>query len=236
MSGLYALVPFVLLATQPDFGSAMIIFFIWLGMILISGLPKKMLFYFFILLFFVILLLYNFVFANYQQQRIITFFNPTADTLGSGWNIAQSKIAIGSGGWLGKGIGEGTQSRLGFLPEAKTDFIFASFAEEWGFVGVIFLFIIYLFIALKIISIAMKGRTNFESLLALGILIYFLTHFTIHIGINLGLLPVTGTTLPFMSYGGSHLLIGFFALGIVSAIYKTNKNFNRKSLKHHNIL
>jgi rod shape determining protein RodA len=124
-------------------------------------------------------------------------------------------IAIGSGGVLGKGVGYGTQSRLNFLPEYETDFIFAAFAEEWGFVGVTMLIGLYIFALWRIIKNAMVGATNFEIFFGLGVAIYFLCHMTINIGMNLGLLPIAGITLPFMSYGGSHLIVEFFAVGIL---------------------
>lgn len=236
ISGIYTLIPFLLILFQPDFGSAMVIIIIWFGMILISGLPKRMIFIFLLLLSIIALLFYNFIFADYQKERILTFFNPEADALGAGYSVIQSKIAIGSGEFLGKGVGEGTQSRLLFLPEYETDFIFAAYAEEWGFLGVLFLFFLYFLLFGKIALIAIKGRTNFEFLLASGILIYFMSHFTINIGINLGLMPVTGITLPFMSSGGSHLVISFFALGILNSIAKSNKSFHRKDLKSYNII
>ena len=132
-------------------------------------------------------------------------------------------MAVGSGGLLGKGIGYGTQSRLQFLPEHETDFIFAAFAEEWGFVGTALLLILFGVLLFRLVENDREGATNFESLFILGVAILFGIHALIHIGMNIGLLPVTGITLPFMSYGGSHLLTGYALLGIVNAM----RNYSR---------
>ncbi len=139
------------MALQPDLGSAMIVFFIWLGFVLIAGIPKK---YIFSLLAFggiAFFLMYHFFFANYQRERILTFVDPGRDPLGAGYNITQAHIALGSGGLWGKGISEGTQSRLAFLPEAKTDFIFSAYGEEWGFVGILVLFLVFVLLIYRLI-------------------------------------------------------------------------------------
>ncbi|MCE9549246.1 FtsW/RodA/SpoVE family cell cycle protein, partial [Candidatus Nomurabacteria bacterium] len=135
ISGVYAFVPFVLVLLQPDFGSAMIIFFIWLGMVLVSGISKTHLFLVFLSGAVIFTSLWFFAFAPYQKARISNFLNPLADIRGSGYNAFQSTIAVGSGGFTGKGLGQGSQSRLKFLPEPQTDFIFSAYAEEWGFIG-----------------------------------------------------------------------------------------------------
>lgn len=214
VSGVYAFILFALVAVQPDFGSAVIIFFIWLGMVLVSGLSLKHLAAVgaagalaFCALWFV-------GFEDYQKARISTFLNPLADIHGAGYNAYQATIAVGSGGALGKGIGYGTQSKLRFLPEYQTDFIFAAYAEEWGFVGVLILLALFLTLIVSLTRMASRGASNFETLFTMGIAIYVVSHFLVHIGINVGLLPVTGTTLPFMSYGGSHLMAEFLGLGI----------------------
>ena len=124
-------------------------------------------------------------------------------------------MAIGSGELFGKGIGYGTQSKLLFLPEYETDFIFAAFAEEWGMAGVILLFLLFSLVVWRLLKHAIEGASNFERLFAAGVCILFVSHFFVHIGMNIGLLPVTGTTIPFLSYGGSHLLTEFVALGMV---------------------
>ncbi len=220
VSGAYAFIVFALVALQPDFGSAIIIFLIWLGMVLLSGISRTHLFAVISIGVVVFSALWLFGFQDYQKQRIMTFLHPLADIHGAGYNAYQSTIAVGSGEFLGKGIGYGTQSKLRFLPEYQTDFIFAAFAEEWGFVGVALLFTLYGILFWRILSGAMQGASNFETLFALGVLCYFAAHFTLHVGINVGLLPVTGTTIPFMSYGGSHLVGEFLALGMLSGMAK----------------
>ncbi|HVV39420.1 MAG TPA: FtsW/RodA/SpoVE family cell cycle protein [Candidatus Paceibacterota bacterium] len=230
ISGAYAAIVFVLVALQPDFGSAIIIFSIWLGLVFVSGISKWHLAAVFLIGITAFAGLWLFGFQPYQKERILTFIHPLADIHGAGYNAYQSTVAVGSGELLGKGIGYGTQSKLRFLPEYQTDFIFAAFAEEWGLVGICIVFVLYGILFMRILSIASKGATNFETLFALGILFYFLAHFTIHVGINLGLLPVTGTTIPFMSYGGSHLLVEFAALGMLSGMQKYSRAAPRDTL------
>jgi len=220
ISAIYVFIIFLLVFLQPDFGSAIIILSIWFGMVLVSGISKRHLFMVIGVGLLSFAVLWFFVFAPYQKQRIITFIHPLTDIQGAGYNAYQSTIAVGSGEWLGKGIGFGTQSKLSFLPEYQTDFIFAAFAEEWGFVGVLLLFALFGILFYRIIKLSFNGASNFEVLFGLGVAILFASHFIIHIGMNIGLLPVTGTTIPFMSYGGSHLLTEFMALGILTAMAK----------------
>ena len=218
VSGVYAFLLFVLVFLQPDFGSAIIILGLWGGIILLAGIPLRQLLLLTgvgVLAFF---LLWTFAFADYQKARVITFLHPLADIQGAGYNAFQSTVAVGSGGVLGKGIGYGTQSRLQFLPEHETDFIFATFAEEWGLGGALLLFGLFGIIFWRLIAAARMGATNFETLFALGVATLFAVHATIHIGMNIGLLPVTGISLPFMSYGGSHLVTSYLMLGMVSSM------------------
>jgi rod shape determining protein RodA len=151
---------------------------------------------------------------------------------GAGYNAYQSMIAVGSGEIVGKGIGYGTQSKLKFLPEYQTDFIFAAFAEEWGFVGVIIFFGVFGLLIWRIIANARRGATNFEILYGLGLAILFMGHFFINVGMNMGLLPVTGITLPFVSYGGSHLVTSFFALGILESYRRSMRAVHREETKN----
>jgi rod shape determining protein RodA len=215
VSGLYTFILFILVFLQPDFGSAIIIFFIWFAMVLFSGISKKHLLVVFVTGALVFGGLWSFVFKDYQRARIISFINPLTDLSGAGYNVYQSTIAVGSGEIFGKGVGLGSQSKLKFLPEYETDFIFAAFSEEWGFVGVVVLFFLYGIVFWRIMDISKKGATNFETLYGLGLCAFFLSHFVIHVGMNIGLLPVTGITMPFMSYGGSHLVAEFLGLGIL---------------------
>ncbi len=156
-----------------------------------------------------------FVFKPYQKARIQTFFNPTADVRGTGYNAYQSVIAVGSGGFLGKGLGYGTQSRLNYLPEYQTDFIFAAFAEEWGFIGALIVIACFIVVLWRLILHARRGATNFETLFCAGYALLIFGHVVVNIGMNIGIMPVTGIPLPFMSYGGSHILGECIGLGIV---------------------
>ncbi len=215
ISGVYAFILFMLVFLQPDFGSAMILFAIWFGMILVSGISKKHLLAVFLIGVSTFSGLWFFVFQDYQKARITSFINPLADLHGAGYNAYQSTIAVGSGEILGKGVGYGSQSKLKFLPEYQTDFIFAAFSEEWGFVGDTVLFVLFGILFWRILDISQKGESNFEILFGLGVAILLLSHLIIHIGMNIGLLPVTGITMPLMSYGGSHLIAEFLVLGIL---------------------
>ncbi len=223
VSGFYVFIIFILVFLQPDFGSAIIIFFLWFGMVLVSGISKKHVFSVFLVGILSFACLWFFVFQPYQKARIATFINPLTDIHGSGYNAYQSMIAVGSGQLLGKGIGYGTQSKLLFLPEYQTDFIFAAFTEEWGFVGAVLLFALYGIMFWRIILISGKGGSNFEVLFGIGLAILYLVHMIIHIGMNIGLLPVTGNTLPFMSYGGSHLLAEFIGLGMLMGMRSSSR-------------
>lgn len=215
VSGFYALLLFVLIFLQPDFGGAITVFCVWFGMVLLSGISKKHLLGVLLCGGIVFAGLWVFVFQDYQKARVLTFLNPLTDIHGKGYSAYQSTVTVGSGKIVGKGVGYGTQSRLAFLPAYETDFIFAAFAEEWGFVGVLLLFMCFALVFWRLMVNALRGATNFEILYGLGFAVLLFAHFIIHVGMNIGLLPVTGITLPFMSYGGSHLVIEFLALGIV---------------------
>ncbi len=218
VSGAYTLTLMLLLLLEPDLGNALIFGGIWLGLILVSGISKKHL----ALIGLIGLVAFGGLWFGglhqYQRDRILAFVNPAADIHGTGYNAYQAKVAVGSGGWVGKGIGYGTQSKLRFLPEYQTDFIFAAFAEEWGFLGVILALALYGLLFVRLADIARKSATNFDAFFTLGVLLLLALHVAIHAGISLGLLPVTGTTIPFMSYGGSHLLLEFGCLGIVTSL------------------
>jgi rod shape determining protein RodA len=232
VSGFYAFIIFALVLIQPDFGSAIILFLIWFGMVLTSGLSKKHLLSLFLIGVFIFLGLWNFGFQDYQKNRIKNFINPMADIHGTGYNAYQSSIAVGSGQMWGKGVGYGTQSRLKFLPEFQTDFIFSAFAEEWGFAGVVILFTFFGIVIWRITLISMKGETNFEILFGSGIAILIIVHFFINIGMNIQLLPVTGTTLPFLSYGGTHLLTEFSGLGMLMGMRRYRRIAHKDEVKN----
>mgnify|MGYP001565856496 CR=1 FL=1 len=228
VSGIYASILFLLVLFQPDFGSAIIIFFVWLGMVLVAGISRKHLLLVFLVGIISFSLLWFYAFEPYQKQRIMTFLNPLTDIHGSGYNAYQATVAVGSGQIWGKGVGLGTQSKLEFLPEYQTDFIFAAFAEEWGFVGVIIIFALFGVVIWRIIVNAVEAESNFETLYGVGLAIFLLIQFILHVGINIGLLPVTGTTIPFLSYGGSHLLTEFTGLGILMGMRRYSRGVQRR--------
>lgn len=217
----------ILVLDQPDLGSAMTIFLLGLGIIMHSGLSKQQWLAISMILGggLLILLLswyqlppFKGLIRDYQRQRITTFINPQADPEGTGYNILQATIAIGSGGVFGRGLGFGSQSQLNFLPVAHTDFIFASMAEAWGFFGSILVLILYLLLMQRIVNAAKISKDDFSMLICIGIALLLIIQLTISIGMNLRLLPVTGLTLPLMSYGGSSMLTIMMALGIVQSV------------------
>lgn len=214
VSGIYFLLPAVLIFLQPDFGSAIVFGSIWIGMIMVSGISKRHLAAVFLLGVIVLAVSWGFMLEDYQKLRITTFINPYIDSQGAGYNALQAKIAVGAGGLWGRGIGYGTQSRLAFLPEHETDFIFAAFAEEWGFIGVIFMLLFFGLLLWRMLRIVSSEVGNFEKFFTIGLAIFIVGHVAVHIGMNIGLLPITGIPLPFVSYGGSNLLTLFVALGI----------------------
>lgn len=218
ISGFYVLIPVLLVLLQPDLGSSMLLIIIWVGIMLFSGIRIRHLLI--LLLIFVILagLSFQFFLKDYQRDRILTFLSPQKDSLGSGYNVLQSIIAIGSGGFFGKGLGHGSQSQLNFLPEQHTDFIFATIAEEWGFFGVSLVLILWSIIFWRLFIIAINSNTNFARLFIFGFTILLLTHISINIGMNMGFFPVTGISLPLLSYGGSNLIINLATFGIVQSI------------------
>ncbi len=212
---LYFFVPFLFVFSQPDFGSALILLVVWFGMVMLSGLSKKHFFLFLVLGILTSLGLWFFVLHDYQKERIVSFLHPLSDTRGAGYNAYQSMIAVGSGKIIGKGVGYGTQSRLSFLPEHETDFIFAAIAEEWGFLGVLVMLGSLAFIIFRLLSYVEHFNGNFERLLTIGFILYLSAHIVVNVGMNIGLMPVTGVPLPFVSYGGSHLLVEFLLLGLI---------------------
>lgn len=227
ISGAYAAASIILVFLQPDFGGAIIIASIWFGMVLVAGISWKHLAFLLVTGIVVAGSLWTFVLQDYQKTRVLTFIHPLADIHGAGYNAYQSTVAVGSGEFLGKGIGFGTQSKLRFLPEYQTDFIFAAFAEEWGFLGVLIVLGLYTLVIVRTLAIAAHGSDNFAVLFGVGVVLMFLAHIIVHVGMNLGLLPVTGTTIPFMSYGGSHLVTEFLALGILMGLRRSSRPVNR---------
>lgn len=216
-SGILVLLPVGLTYWQPDFGSAMLMVGMWLVVIFFAGIQKR--FILILLLVFVILGLlgWNFVLADYQKARLTTFLHPELDPLGQGYNITQATIAIGSGGLFGSGLGFGSQSQLKFLPESQTDFIFAVVAEELGFFGVSLLLLAFALLFFRMYVLASKTRDDFTSFVVIAIGGLLFVQFLVNVGMNLGVMPVTGVTLPLVSYGGSSLLFTLIMLGIVQS-------------------
>ena len=205
---------FLLVFKQPDLGSSAILLAIWGGMIFVSGVSKKHIIALLVCAIAGSLVAWQFM-PQYQRERVVSFAAPLEDLQSSGYTAYQSKIAIGSGELFGKGIGAGTQSKLGFLPLYESDFVYSAFAEEWGFVGVSLLFLLYAIIGWRLLWHAVYGRTNFETLFAIGVFVFIFSHILLHIGVTSGVFPVTGITLPFMSYGGSHLIAETLAIAMV---------------------
>ncbi len=214
----YVGIPFLLVLKQPDLGTSLVFMAILFGMIYVAGINTKILMGIFAAGIAFMPIFWHFL-KDYQKMRLLVFLDPNVDPLGSGYHIIQSKIAIGSGMVLGKGLFGGTQSQLNFLPENHTDFIFAVIGEEMGFVGaflILFLYFILLYRGLKIAGVA---RDNFGTLLAAGIISMLTFHILVNVGMTAGIMPVTGIPLPFMSYGVSALTTNMLSIGIMLNIY-----------------
>lgn len=205
--------PFILIFQQPDLGSSIILFLIWFSIVFASGLKTKYLLVALVLVLATLPFL-NQVLKPYQLNRIQTFLNPGADPLGQGYHSLQALIAIGSGGFLGQGLGQGSQVQLRFLPERQTDFIFASFSEEFGFLGNFILLGLYLWVFLQVLKTAQEQNNRFAYLLGVGCFSALFFQTLINLGISLRLLPVTGITLPFFSVGGSSLVSSLIIVGL----------------------
>lgn len=210
-------IPFLLVLKQPNLGTAFIFLVIFFGIIYQAGATKKQLITLFLMGIFSSPFMW-FIMKPYQRERILTFINPMRDPLGKGYNLIQSIITIGSGGLVGKGFLRGTQTKLAFLPEYHTDFIFCTFAEEFGFIGVLILLGIYFMFLRSIAEVIYYTRERFARLLATGIFVMFISHVVINIGMTMGLFPVVGIPLPFISYGGSSLMVSLIAVVLVANI------------------
>ena len=211
------MVPFVLVALQPDLNIGLIIPGIFI--LFLSGMSWKLIVGAMGALAIAAPLLWMFLLQEYQKKRILTLFDPESDALGAGWNIIQSKIAIGSGGMTGKGFTEGTQSHLGYLPEHHTDFIMSTYAEEFGFIGVFLLFSLFFAIIIRCLMIGMNSFHNFGRLYASATGLTFFFFVFLNSGMVSGILPVTGVPLPLMSYGGTAVIAMLAGMGIVMSIH-----------------
>lgn len=210
--------PFILTVIQPDLGTSMMIAAVSVSLLLFVGIKKRILISAIVGFILILPLAYNFGLKDYQKNRVLTFIDPTRDPRGAGYNSIQSKIAVGSGKFLGKGFRKGTQSQLDFLPERHTDFIYSVLSEEHGFIGsftVLTLYFILIFVGIKI---ATQARDKFGALLVIGSLAFMFWHMFVNIGMVIGILPIVGIPLPVLSYGGSGMITTYLCLGIISSV------------------
>lgn len=218
VSSFYLLLPSFLVFLQPNLGSVLILIFLWLGILIISGIKIRHFLILCLIGILIFVLIWLFFLKDYQKQRLISFFRPKMEPIGIGWSQKQSKIAIGSGGLLGQGLFKGSQTQYGFLPEPQTDFIFAAISEELGFVGVTALLFLFSLLIWRIIQTVFSAESNFQKLFSSGLATILISQIFINIGMNLGLLPIIGVSLPLVSYGGSGLISTFIAFGILQSI------------------
>jgi len=228
-------VPFLLVALQPDLGSAGVFLFIFAGMAVVACVRGKVLGLFAAAGAAAIPALWFFM-KDYQRQRVLTFMDPERDPLGAGYHVIQSKIAVGSGGILGKGYLQGTQGSLRFLPEQHTDFAFAVYAEEWGFLGSLLLLVLFLLLVHRLFFLTVRSQDRFASFACGGIAVFFLTHIVINLAMVCGLFPVVGIPLPFVSYGGSSMLTNMMALGAAANLSRSRFTFQRGGGKEREIV
>ena len=218
LSGIYFGLPMILIFLQPDLGPVILLGILWVVLLLISGIRVRH----FLIIVTIATLLFSFgwgiVLEDYQKGRLMSFLEPELDPLGIGWSQAQSQVAIGNGGILGKGLGQGTQTQHGFLSEPQTDFVFAAIAEEFGLLGVVLLLFLFLNIVFRMFKIGLQSKNNFPRLFIAGFATLFILQFFVNVGMNLGLLPIIGLPLPLVSYGGSSLLAMYIGLGILQSI------------------
>lgn len=222
-TGLITLLPILLILLQPDLGSAAVIGAVWFGVLWVTGTRKRYVITIFFAAILAFLAGWFFLFEPYQKDRLRTFIDPSRDPLNTGYNVTQSIIAVGSGRIVGRGLGFGSQSQLHFLPEAQTDFIFAVIAEELGFIGVGTVLILFGVLIFRLLRIALQAPDDFGAYVVLGIALLFFAQSMINVGGAIGVLPVTGVTLPFLSYGGSSLIINLLLLGIAQSIKRTGR-------------
>lgn len=221
ISGVYGAIPTLLMLAQPDLGSAVVTVLIWFGMLMTAGINRRQIFIILAIGILVAYMSWIFVLKPYQKDRILSFINPYNDPHGIGYNTIQAQIAIGAGGWLGQGWGKGSQTTLGFLPEPHNDFVFASLAEQFGFLGVSLVLAIIAWMVVRLLQIGQYASNNFGRLFCLGMAIWIATHVTISSAVNLGLLPITGLPFTFLSYGGSHLVSVLAGLGLAQGIKRS---------------
>lgn len=218
------LIPFVLIMSQPDFGTAVTFIVITIFMLFLSGIKYRYIFIGIALCVVLIPIVYFFILSPYQQNRILVFLNPAKDPLGSGYNAIQSKLAVGSGMIFGTGLLKGTQTQYGYLPIKSSDFIFSVLSEEMGFVISTVVVVLFVILLLRMIKIARTAKDLYARLIVIGITGMIFFHFVQNIGMTIGLLPITGVPLPFVSYGGSNLMTNCIALAIVLNVSARRSN------------
>lgn len=218
VSGIYTGVPAGLVLLQPDVGSAAVLVAIWAAVVCFSGIRLRHVVLLLVLASLVGWIGWSFGLHEYQKERVVSFFDPYRDPAGAGYQMIQSMIAVGSGQLWGKGLGYGSQSHLNFLPEAETDFIFAAFAEEWGFAGTLAALSLFGVVLWRIVAIGQRAGDNFSRLYAVGFAALVFVQTFIHVGMNMGVMPITGLTLPFVSYGGSSLISLLIGVGMLQNI------------------
>jgi len=223
------MIPAALIMRQPDLGTALLVFVSGFFTLFLAGLGVHYLIGTFLTGIAAVPIMWNFILLDYQKQRLLTLLSPEKDRLGSGWNIVQSKTAIGSGGLNGKGWTEGTQSQLNFLPESHTDFIIAVLAEEFGLIGILILLTLYTLVIARCSFIALKAQSQFGRLLAGSLSLIFFIYVFVNMGMVSGILPVVGAPLPMISYGGTAILTLFIGFGLLMAI-STEPNRMRTTL------
>src|SRR3989344_1060394 len=218
ISGIYFFIPLAIIIVQPDLGSAIILMLIWFGMLVVAGIGKKNM---------AILLITGLVLASiswavvlkpYQKERVLAFLNPYDDPRNSDYNLIQSQIAIGSGHIIGRGLGNGSQVNLKFLPEPHNDFVFASMAEQFGLLGVSLIIGSVMFLISRIMYIGRRTSSNFGKLFSVGMSLFIFAHMLVGAGVNIGIMPITGLPFPFLSYGGSNYISLLIGLGIMQSI------------------
>lgn len=212
-------VPFLLIAEQPDLGTSLLVLGSGMFVLFLSGLSWRLIFVAVGFVAIIVPIAWEFLLHDYQKKRVMTLFDPESDALGAGWNIIQSKTAIGSGGFTGKGFLEGTQSHLHFLPEGHTDFIIAAFSEEFGLLGIGLLMAIYLAIIIRVLQISLQSFHNYGRLIAGALGLSFFVYVFVNAGMVSGILPVVGVPLPFMSYGGTAIITLMAGFGIIMSIH-----------------
>jgi rod shape determining protein RodA len=222
LAALFIAIPVGLIAKQPDLGTAVLVAIGGFLVLFFAGLSWKFMIGIGVAFGGMLPVAWHFL-HDYQRQRVLTFLNPETDPLGTGYHIIQSTIAIGSGGVYGKGWLNGTQSQLDFLPERSTDFIFAAYAEEFGFIGALILLAVYLFIVTRCLYIASQGQDTFARLLAASLAVTFMVYVIINTGMVTGLLPVVGVPLPLVSYGGTSIVTLMAGFGILMSIHSHRK-------------